>query len=169
MSDIKNIIDNAARAYAADGLASEYKGGVWGDLRKTAIGHTDAEYWMAELLPAENEYMEEHFADEPLAKKRDGSWKYRAFKDADGNQVVTLPPEYVSAKSVVKGCIEQGIDVALDMGKSEAQRLIREAKEAASPASAYDKVKKYLSSIESNWSELSISEQENVKEFIYNL
>ena len=80
----------------------------------------------------------------------------------------TLPPEYVSAKSVIKSCILNGIDVHLDMGKTEAQKKIREKKAASDPASAFDKVMKYIKSAESNWDALSYQEKCDVHDYMDN-
>ena len=173
MSTIRNIIDNAAKAKIADDIAGEQRAGVWGDLKNTvppAPSFYDPELhcdtWLDSLKPDEDQYMEDNFGSEPLAKKKDGSWKYRAFKDAGGSQVFTLPPEYVSAKSVVKSCILNGIDVHLDMGKTEAQKKIREKRKAADPATAFDKVMKYIKSAGSNWDILTAEQKQFVHEEI---
>lgn len=173
MSTIRNIIDNAAKVRIAEEIADEQKSSVWGDLKNTvppAPSFVDRELhcdtWLLSLEPDENQFMEDNFGSEPLAKKKDGSWKYRAFKDSSGKQVFTLPPEYVSAKSVIKSCILNGIDVHLDMGKTEAQKKIREKKAASDPASAFDKVMKYIKSAGSNWDALSHEEKIKVQEEI---
>lgn len=172
MSTIRNIIDNAAKVRIAEEIADEQKSSVWGDLKNTvhvSAGRDPEEgcnEWLDTLKPDEDQFMEDNFGSEPLAKKKDGSWKYRAFKDSSGKQVFTLPPEYVSAKSVIKSCILNGIDVHLDMGKTEAQKKIREKKSASNPASAFDKVMKYIKSAGSNWDALSHEEKIKVQEEI---
>jgi hypothetical protein len=175
MSNIRDIIDNAARVRVAEEIAGEQKASVWAALKEDAPQKMlatapersrMAEDWLESLQPYEDGFMEDNFSHVPEAKKKDGSWKYRAYKDEHGKSVPTLPPEYVSAKSVIKGCILNGIDVHLDLGKSEAQKKIREAKESTNPASAWDKVQKYLSAVENNWDALSVQEREDARQYM---
>lgn len=175
MSNIRDIIDNAARVRVAEEIAGEQKASVWAALKESApatvgtsqeIRNGMAAGWLESLQPYEDGFMEDNFSHVPEAKKKDGSWKYRAYKDEHGKSVPTLPPEYVSAKSVIKGCILCGVDVHLDLGKSEAQKKIREFKESTNPASAWDKVQKYLSAVENNWDALSVQEREDARQYM---
>jgi hypothetical protein len=175
MSNIRDIIDNAARVRVAEEIAGEQEASVWAALKEDApatvgtsqeIRNGMAAGWLESLQPYEDGFMEDNFSHVPEAKKKDGSWKYRAYKDEHGKSVPTLPPEYVSAKSVIKGCILNGIDVHLDLGKSEAQKKIREAKESTNPASAWDKVQKYLSAVDNNWDALSAEERRDARAYM---
>jgi hypothetical protein len=169
MSDIKNIIENARKADAAYDIAGEVSADTWAELRKVGAEAGDVEDFLTYLKPFEDEFMEEYFADEPLAKKKSGAWKYRAFKDENGQQVYTLPKDYVSAKSVVKGCLEQGVDLHLDMGKTEAQNKIKAAKQESNPTTPMDRCRKACATISANWDSLSIEEKGDIRQFISDL
>jgi hypothetical protein len=170
MSDIKNIIENARKADAAYDIAGEVSADTWAELRAVGANvYGGVEEFIATLAPHEDEFMEEYFSDEPLAKKKNGEWKYRAFKDENGQQVYTLPKDYVSAKSVVKGCLEQGVDLHLDMGKTEAQNKIKAAKQESNPTTPMDRCRKACATISANWDSLSTEEKKNIKAFVYDL
>ena len=169
MSDIKNIIENARKADAAYDIAGEVSADTWSELRKVGTEATCANDFIAMLTPYEDEFMEEYFSDEPLAKKKNGQWKYRAFKDENGQQVYTLPKDYVSAKSVVKGCLEQGVDLHLDMGKTEAQNKIKAAKQESNPTTPMDRCRKACATISANWDSLSVQEKKDVSDFVIHL
>ena len=81
----------------------------------------------------EREYMESYHADNPDAKKKDGTYKYRTY----------LPKAYNTGKSVLKNALECGIPIMVEgeiVGKSALEKQIKESREGDSEEkSDYDK------------------------------
>lgn len=141
-------------------IAKESGNQAYGKLASEAVANDvfTKEHWQEYCRAGEDLYMESYHKDNPDAKKKDGSWKYRSY----------LPAAYNTAKSVIGNALEHNIPLSSGgemKGKSALEKEIREAKTSSKDwADRYVLAHGCINRLEKHMEHLSDEEKDIVRE-----
>jgi hypothetical protein len=163
-----SLIMKYKEAELSDEMANERRATAWSDLLGVNKLHPDDDEFASTLRSIEDAYMEEMYADQPNAKKKDGTWKYRKFKleveAGEEEQFGGLPMAYLSSKSTVIQCRKQKIDLTGkgSISKDFATKALSAKKATREEKTPFDKAHYHSDQLLRLWPNLTTGEKNSI-------